>query len=61
VYDLRLTQLGPVSYMFATFAQHQATMISPATCGQVVPAWRDAVILHDPAGRAAELRRMAID
>ncbi|MER7909810.1 nucleotidyltransferase domain-containing protein [Streptomyces sp. NPDC096068] len=54
-YVFRLTQLGPVSWSFATADEHRANMANLHSCGQVVPAWRDALILHDPHGQAQEL------
>ncbi|MET9109118.1 nucleotidyltransferase domain-containing protein [Streptomyces zhihengii] len=54
-YVFRLTGLGPVSWSFATADEHLANMANPHSCGQVVPAWRDALILDDPHGRAREL------
>ncbi|MFD0428043.1 hypothetical protein ACFQ60_07215 [Streptomyces zhihengii] len=51
-YVFRLTGLGPVSWSFATADEHLANMANPHSCGQVVPAWRDALILDDPHGRA---------
>ncbi|MCT2587635.1 nucleotidyltransferase domain-containing protein [Actinophytocola gossypii] len=60
-YVFELTELGPVSWSFATADDHRAAMLRHSSCGQVVPAWRDALILHDPAHRARELVRFARD
>ncbi|MFB7087528.1 nucleotidyltransferase domain-containing protein [Streptomyces sp. NPDC056296] len=54
-YVFELTERGPMSWSFATFDEHRANMMNPHSCGQVVPAWRDAHVLHDPQGRAGEL------
>uniref|UniRef100_A0AAU2W2K6 Nucleotidyltransferase domain-containing protein n=1 Tax=Streptomyces sp. NBC_00008 TaxID=2903610 RepID=A0AAU2W2K6_9ACTN len=54
-YVFQLTDLGPMSWSFATADEHRTNMTNPHSCGQVVPAWRDAVILHDPDGKAQEL------
>ncbi|NYV75125.1 nucleotidyltransferase domain-containing protein [Streptomyces sp. UH6] len=54
-YLFRLTELGPVSWSFATADEHRARMADHHSCGQVVPAWRDALVLDDPHGRAREL------
>ncbi|MGW0932591.1 nucleotidyltransferase domain-containing protein [Streptomyces sp. NPDC002644] len=54
-YLFRLTGVGPVSWSFATAEEHRAGMANHHSCGQVVPAWRDALVLHDPHGRAREL------
>lgn len=58
-YAYRLTGLGPVSWTFATAEEHRAGMANHHSCGQTVPAWRDAYVLHDPHGRARELVALA--
>lgn len=49
-----------VSVSWRSAAQVRADFDSPAMSGGVVPAWRGAVLLHDPHGLAAELRREAL-
>lgn len=60
-YVFQLTDLGPVSWTFATADEHRAGMMNHHSCGQVVPAWRNAHILDDPNGQAGRLVDFARD
>src|SRR4051812_19192452 len=42
-----------VSVSWRTVEQHRKAFISPDAAGAAVPAWRSAVIVHDPAGVAS--------
>lgn len=64
--DLHVIGVGPayrleerdgriVSISWHTVDNVLASFLSPASAGAVVPGWRSAVILHDPAGVASNL------
>ncbi|MFJ3582350.1 hypothetical protein ACIPPS_08945 [Streptomyces sp. NPDC090127] len=48
-----------MSWTFATADEHRAGVTNHHSCGQVVPARRDAYIIDDPHGRARELVEFA--
>ena len=56
---LRIRDGRQVSLSWRTAEQVRAAFHEPAAAGAAVPAWRDAVVLADPAGEAAALRARA--
>jgi hypothetical protein len=48
-----------VHVAWATRASVRATFADPGAAGTFVPGWREAIVLEDPAGAAAKLRREA--
>src|SRR5262245_27375166 len=59
-YHLRRLDQRLVSVSWRTAAGHRRGLRTPAEVGGLVPAWRQALILYDPAGTAAELKRLAL-
>jgi hypothetical protein len=68
--DLRVVGDGPSSWLkrreeflispaWLTEDQHRAALKDPSEVGEVVPGWRDALILHDPRGLAARIKTEA--
>jgi hypothetical protein len=50
-----------VAQAWASELEHRARLTRPGQVGSAVPGWRQAVILHDPHGTAAQLQREATD
>lgn len=59
-YELDVFDVGIVAFQFGSKERHRSLMFDPSQCAQVVPAWRDAVILFDPRGDAAFLQDQAM-
>lgn len=59
-YHLERTGGWLVSVSWRAAEQVRASFHSPADAGGAVPAWRGAVLLHDPHGLAGELRAAAM-
>jgi predicted nucleotidyltransferase len=50
-----------ISTSWQTAGESDESFSVPAQVGEVIPGWRDAVILHDPEDIAARLKRRAED
>jgi predicted nucleotidyltransferase len=48
-----------ISTSWQTVDESEALFSDPAQVGEVIPGWRDAVILHDPQDNAATLKKRA--
>ena len=48
-----------VSVCWMTAKQHRQAFKNPSEVGGIVPAWRNAVIVHDPRGIASDIKRDA--
>ncbi|MFP5351365.1 MAG: nucleotidyltransferase domain-containing protein [Actinomycetota bacterium] len=70
--DLRVVGKGPdkklkrhdeflVAISWMSLAEHRKAFEDPSEVGSVVPGWKSAVILHDPHGIAAGLKKEAED
>jgi predicted nucleotidyltransferase len=68
--DLRVVGNGPssllkrnqeflISIKWLGEDEHRSVFKDPEEVGEVVPGWREAVILHDPEGIAAEVQALA--
>lgn len=55
VHDGRLVSVG-----WATAEEQRSRLYDPTYLGTNVPGWRDAVLLHDPDGVAAAIKREAV-
>lgn len=70
--DLRVVGEGPdkklkrhdeflIAISWMTLDEHREAFDDPAEVGSVVPGWKSALILHDPHGTAAGLKKEAED
>jgi predicted nucleotidyltransferase len=57
--DLRRQDEFLISTSWQTVDKAQDVLSDPAQVGEVIPGWRDAVILHDPNGIAEKLKARA--
>lgn len=60
-YRLERFQGFLVSISWATSRRHQRAFKDPGEVGGIVPAWRNALIIHDPKGIAEELKEKALE
>jgi len=58
-YQLRQQNEYLVSVSWRTLEEERRGFHHPGRCGAMVPGWRSAIVLHDPAGIAAELIELA--
>jgi predicted nucleotidyltransferase len=57
--DLKRKDEFLISTSWQTVDEAEGVLSDPAQVGEVIPGWRDAVILHDPNGIATELKKRA--
>ena len=58
-YGLERVQGFLISISWSTARQHRQAFTDPSKVGGIIPAWRNAVIIHDPKGTARALKEDA--
>jgi hypothetical protein len=58
-YGLERVQCFLISISWSTARQHRQAFTDPSKVGGIIPAWRNAVIIHDPKGTARALKEDA--